>query len=105
MSLELAVMIEGQEGLTWPRWRALAQVAEEAGYHGLFRSDHLTGLFGDSTRPSLDTWASLTWLATATPRIRFGAIVCPMTFYHPALLAKGAAAIDQLAGGRFDLGI
>jgi alkanesulfonate monooxygenase SsuD/methylene tetrahydromethanopterin reductase-like flavin-dependent oxidoreductase (luciferase family) len=102
---ELNVMIEGQEGLTWERWRRLARAAEDGGFGGLYRSDHLTGLFGDSTRPSLDTWASLGWLATATRRIRFGAIVCPMTFYHPALLAKGAAAIDQLAGGRFDLGI
>lgn len=103
--LELNVMIEGQEGLTWERWRRLAGGAEEGGYGGLYRSDHLTGLFGDATRPSLETWASLAWLATATRRIRFGPIVCPMTFYQPALLAKRAAAIDQLAGGRLDLGI
>jgi alkanesulfonate monooxygenase SsuD/methylene tetrahydromethanopterin reductase-like flavin-dependent oxidoreductase (luciferase family) len=103
--LELNVMIEGQEGLTWERWQRLARVAEEGGFDGLYRSDHLTGLFGDSTRPSLETWASLPWLATATRRIRFGPIVSPLTFYHPALLAKRAAAIDQLAGGRFDLGI
>ena len=105
MSLELAVMIEGQEGLTWDRWRRLSEVAEGGGFHGLFRSDHLTGLFGDSSRPSLDTWASLTWLATATRRIRFGPLVCPLTFYHPALLAKRVAAVDELSGGRLDLGI
>jgi F420-dependent oxidoreductase-like protein len=105
MSLDVMIMIEGQEGLTWERWRRLAQTAEQGGYAGLFRSDHLTGLFGDSSLPSLDTWASLTWLATATRRIRFGPLVCPMTFYHPALLAKRAAAVDQLAGGRLDLGI
>jgi alkanesulfonate monooxygenase SsuD/methylene tetrahydromethanopterin reductase-like flavin-dependent oxidoreductase (luciferase family) len=103
--LELNVMIEGQEGLTWERWQRLARAAEDGGFGGLYRSDHLTGLFGDSTRPSLETWASLPWLATATKRIRFGPIVSPLTFYHPALLAKRAAAIDQLAGGRFDLGI
>jgi F420-dependent oxidoreductase-like protein len=105
MTLQLAVMIEGQEGLTWPRWQALAQTSEEAGYDGLFRSDHLTGVFGDSDRPSLDTWASLTWLATNTPRLRFGPLVCPLTFYHPALLAKRAAAVAELSGGRLDLGI
>jgi alkanesulfonate monooxygenase SsuD/methylene tetrahydromethanopterin reductase-like flavin-dependent oxidoreductase (luciferase family) len=105
MGLELNVMIEGQEGLTWERWQRLARAAEDDGFGGLYRSDHLTGLFGHRTRPSLETWASLAWLATATRRIRFGPIVCPMTFYHPALLAKRAAAIDQLAGGRFDLGI
>jgi alkanesulfonate monooxygenase SsuD/methylene tetrahydromethanopterin reductase-like flavin-dependent oxidoreductase (luciferase family) len=103
--LELNVMIEGQEGLTWARWQRLARAAEEGGFAGLYRSDHLTGLFGDSTRPSLETWASLPYLATATRRIRFGPIVSPLTFYQPALLAKRAAAIDELAGGRFDLGI
>jgi F420-dependent oxidoreductase-like protein len=105
MTLQLAVMIEGQEGLTWTRWKELARTAEDAGYDALFRSDHLTGAFGDSTRPSLDTWASLTWLATNTRRLRFGPLVCPLTFYHPALLAKRAAAVDELSGGRLDLGI
>jgi F420-dependent oxidoreductase-like protein len=105
MALQLALMIEGQEGLTWDRWRRLARTAEEGGFDALFRSDHLTGLFGDARRPSLDTWASLTWLATATSRIRFGPLVCPLTFYHPALLAKRAAAVAELSGGRLDLGI
>jgi F420-dependent oxidoreductase-like protein len=105
MSLAFGIMIEGQEGLTWERWRRLAQAAEDLGYESLFRSDHLTGLFGASDRPSLDCWASLTWLATATRRIRFGPLVSPLTFYHPALLAKRAAAVDVLSGGRLDLGI
>jgi alkanesulfonate monooxygenase SsuD/methylene tetrahydromethanopterin reductase-like flavin-dependent oxidoreductase (luciferase family) len=103
--LQLAIMIEGQEGLTWARWQRLATTVEEAGYAGLFRSDHLTGLFGDPTRPSLDTWASLTWLASHTRRLRFGPLVCPLTFYHPALLAKRVAAVAELSGGRLDLGI
>jgi F420-dependent oxidoreductase-like protein len=105
MAIQLALMIEGQEGLTWARWEALARVAEESGYVGLYRSDHLTGLFGDPRRPSLDTWASLTWLATRTRRLRFGPLVCPLTFYHPALLAKRAAAVAELSEGRLDLGI
>jgi F420-dependent oxidoreductase-like protein len=105
MALALALMIEGQEGLTWDRWRAIAAVAEDGGFDALFRSDHLTGLFGEARRPSLDTWASLTWLATATRRIRFGPLVSPLTFYHPALLARRAAAVAELSGGRLDLGI
>ena len=105
MSLGFVIMIEGQEGLTWARWQRLAQAAEDGGYDALFRSDHLTGLFGAATRGSLETWASLTWLATGTRRIRFGPLVCPLTFYHPALLAKRAAAVSELSGGRFDLGI
>ena len=105
MAIALCLMIEGQEGLTWERWRRLARAAEDGGFDGLFRSDHLTGLFGDAKRASLDTWASLTWLASNTSRIRFGPLVCPLTFHHPALLAKRAAAVAELSGGRLDLGI
>ena len=103
--MRVGIMIEGQEGLTWERWWRLAQAAEDLGYESLCRSDHLTGLGGESRRPSLETWVSLTALATRTRRIRFGPMVSPLTFYHPAMLAKMAAAIDTLAGGRFDLGI
>lgn len=103
--MNVCLMIEGQEGLTWDRWRRLARAAEDGGFESLFRSDHLTGLFGDPRRPSLDTWASLTWLASNTTRIRFGPLVCPLTFHHPVLLAKRAAAVAELAGGRLDLGI
>ena len=105
MSLQLAIMIEGQEGLTWERWRRLARAAEDLGYESLFRSDHLTGLLGESKRASLETWASLTWLASATERIRFGPLVSPLTFHQPAILAKRAAAIAELSGGRLDLGL
>ena len=103
--MRLGIMIEGQEGLTWPRWQRLAHTVEDAGYESLFRSDHLTGLFGHSDRASLDTWTSLTWLASATTRLRFGPMVCPLTFYHPALLARRAAAVADLSGGRLELGI
>jgi len=105
MTLSVGIMIEGQEGLTWERWRRLAGTVEGCGYESLFRSDHLTALFGDARRPSLDCWASLAWLATGTRRIRFGPLVCPLTFHHPALLAKRAAALDELSSGRFDLGV
>src|SRR3990167_9703610 len=96
--MRVGIMIEGQEGLTWDRWFRLGQAAEELGYESLCRSDHLTGLSGQSRRPSLETWTSLTALATRTRRIRFGPMVCPLTFYHPALLAKMAAAVDGQIG-------
>src|SRR6267378_3137718 len=101
--MHAGIMIEAQEGLTWERWFRLVQAAEDLGYHSLCRSDHLTGLGGDSKRPSLETWTSLTALAARTKRIRFGPMVSPLTFYHPALLAKMAAAVDNLSGGRLDL--
>lgn len=103
--MKVGIMIEGQEGLTWDRWLRLAQAAEDMGYESLCRSDHLTGLSGVSKRPSLETWTSLTALALRTRRIRFGPLVSPLTFYHPALLAKMAAAVDDLSGGRLDLGL
>ncbi len=103
--MNAGIMIEAQEGLTWERWLRLAQAAEDLGYHSLCRSDHLTGLGGDSKRASLETWTSLTALATRTKRIRFGPMVSPLTFYHPAMLAKMAAAVDNLSGGRLDLGL
>jgi F420-dependent oxidoreductase-like protein len=101
----VGIMIEGQEGLTWERWRRLAETADTLGFDSLWRSDHLFSLFGVVTRPGLDTWPSLTYLATATRRIRFGPLVCPMTFRHPSMLAREAAAVDVLSGGRLELGV
>src|SRR6266852_8597999 len=103
--MHAGIMIEAQEGLTWERWFRLADAAESLGYESLCRSDHLTGLGGESKRPSLETWTSLTALALRTKRIRFGPMVSPLTFYHPAILAKMAAAVDNLSGGRLDLGL
>lgn len=98
-------MIEGQEGLTWKRWRRLADAVDRLGYESLWRSDHLFSLFGVAARPGLDTWPSLTYLATATRRIRFGPLVCPITFRHPSMLAREAATVDALSGGRLELGL
>jgi alkanesulfonate monooxygenase SsuD/methylene tetrahydromethanopterin reductase-like flavin-dependent oxidoreductase (luciferase family) len=103
--MRVGIMIEGQEGLTWERWLRLMEAAEDMGYESLCRSDHLTGVFGDSKRPSLETWTSLTVVAMRTRRIRFGPMVSPVTFYQPALLAKMAVALDTLSGGRIDLGM
>jgi F420-dependent oxidoreductase-like protein len=102
---EIGIMIEGQEDLTWERLFRLAEAVEVLGFACLFRSDHLTSLDGSPQRASLALWPSLTALALSTKRIRFGPMVCPMTFRHPAMLAKMAAAVDVLSGGRLDLGI
>ena len=103
--MRVGIMIEGQEGLTWERWSRLIRAAEDLGYESLCRSDHVTALQGQSRRPSLDTWTSLSVLAARTRRIRFGPMVCPITFYHPLLLAKMAVALDTLSLGRLDLGL
>ena len=103
--LRVGVMIEGQEGLTWERWRRIAETAEALGFESLWRSDHLFSLYDVPTRPGLDTWASLAHLAAITRRLRFGPLVCPITFHHPSVLARQAAAVDVLSGGRLELGV
>lgn len=102
---ELGIMIEGQEDLTWERFFRLAEAVEALGFASLFRSDHLTSLDGFSKRESLALWPSLTALALRTQRIRFGPMVCSMTFRQPAMVAKMAASVSVLSGGRLDLGL
>ncbi|HWG57236.1 MAG TPA: TIGR03560 family F420-dependent LLM class oxidoreductase [Gaiellaceae bacterium] len=103
--MRVCLMIEGQEGVTWDEWVALAQAAEESGLEGLFRSDHYAGLMGDETRGALDAWTTLAALAAVTRRIRLGSLVSPVTFRHPALLAKAVTTADHVSGGRVELGI
>ena len=102
--MDVAIMIEGQNGLTWPRWQAIVRLVEELGFAGLYRSDHFT-----NARPpdldSLELWTSLTWLAANTRRIEFGPLVTPFSFRHPSLTARMAAAVDDLSGGRLTLGV
>ncbi len=103
--MKLGVMIEGQEGLTWERWRAIMRRTEELGFESLWRSDHYVSLAGRSERDALETFTSLTLTAVETSRLRFGPLVAPVTFRHPTLVARMAAAIDQLSGGRLVLGL
>ncbi len=102
--LEIAVMIEGQNGLTWSRWQNIVRMVEDLGFIGLFRSDHFT----NSNPPdieSLDLWTSLTWLAGNTTRIEFGPLVTPFSFRHPVHTARMASAVDDLSQGRLVLGL
>jgi F420-dependent oxidoreductase-like protein len=102
--LEIAIMIEGQDGLNWPRWQKIVKLVEDAGFVGLFRSDHFT----NSEPPELDSlelWTSLTWLAGNTRRIEFGPLVTPFSFRHPVHTARMAAAVDDLSDGRLVLGL
>ncbi len=102
--LEVAIMIEGQNGLTWPRWQKIVRVVEEAGFVGLFRSDHFTNSNGVDI-DSLELWTSLTWLAGNTQRIEFGPLVTPFSFRHPVFTARMASAVDDLSNGRLVLGL
>jgi F420-dependent oxidoreductase-like protein len=103
--MELCLMIEGQEGVTWPQWLALAQACEAHGIPTLFRSDHQLNLEGRAERGSLDAWAILTALAARTSTLRLGTLVSPVTFRHPSDVAKVVVVADHVSGGRVELGL
>ena len=104
--MDLCLMIEGQEGVTWPQWRALATACEEHGIPALFRSDHYQNLDGrDPDRPALDAWGTINALAALTTTLRLGTLVSPASFRHPSVLAKLVVIADHVSGGRIDLGI
>jgi F420-dependent oxidoreductase-like protein len=84
---------------------ASARAAEDAGFTGIFRGDHLLSVDGDAARPVTEAWASLAGLARDTSTIRFGTLVSPATFRHPALLVRTVATIDEMSGGRVELGL
>ena len=98
-------MIEGQEGVSWDDWVALARACEEHGLEGLFRSDHYQSVFDVSGRGSLDAWATLAGLAAVTERIRLGTMVSPATFRRPSVLSRMVATVDHISGGRVELGL
>ena len=102
--MDIAIMIEGQNGLNWDHWKNIAASVEDLGYWGLFRSDHFTNR-NPPDMDSLELWTSLTWLADNTKRIHFGSMVSPVSFRHPALTARTASAVDDLSGGRLILGL
>src|ERR1700736_3217893 len=104
--MQLCLMIEGQEGVSWPQWVALARACEEHGIPALFRSDHYLNLNGQHPqRGSLDAWGTVNGLAAVTTNLRLGTLVSPATFRHPSLLAKLVTTADHISGGRIELGL
>jgi F420-dependent oxidoreductase-like protein len=103
--VEITLMIEGQEDVTWDDWVAIAEACERSGIGTLFRSDHYLSVEDRRERGSLDAWASLAALAAITEKLRLGTMVSPATFRHPSVFAKLAATVDQISGGRCDPGL
>jgi len=103
--MEVALMIEGQEDVTWEDWRAIAATCEESGVGTLFRSDHYLSVEDRRERGSLDAWATISGLAATTESLRLGTLVSPATFRHPSVLAKMVTTADHISGGRVELGI
>ena len=104
--MDLCLMIEGQEDVSWAQWVAVARACEEHGVPALFRSDHYMNLDGQHPeRASLDAWGTICALAALTTRVRLGTMVSPATFRHPSELAKLVVTADNVSGGRVELGL
>src|ERR1700745_1461622 len=97
-------MIEGQEGVTWEQWCALAAACEEHGVETLFRSDHYISQADEDANVAHDAWTTSAGLAARPTTLRFGTLVSPATFRRPALLANAAATADHVSGGRIEVG-
>jgi alkanesulfonate monooxygenase SsuD/methylene tetrahydromethanopterin reductase-like flavin-dependent oxidoreductase (luciferase family) len=97
-------MVEPQLGGTYDDLLRIARLAEDSGMVSLARSDHLTWDL-DPRPDATDAFATIGGLARETSRIRLCVLVSPITFRHPAIIAKNAATIDQMSGGRLDLGM
>ncbi len=97
-------MTEPQLGGTYADLLRAARRAEEVGLAGMARSDHYYWT-GGASQPATDAFSSLGGLARETHRIRLSVLVTPITFRHPAVIAKSAATIAEMSGGRFDLGL
>ncbi len=103
--MRVCLMVEGQEGVGWDQWVALALACEEHGFDALFRSDHYVSFGREAEWGSLDAWATIAALSARTDRVRLGTLVSPVTFRHPSQLAKAVVTADHASGGRVELGM
>jgi alkanesulfonate monooxygenase SsuD/methylene tetrahydromethanopterin reductase-like flavin-dependent oxidoreductase (luciferase family) len=103
--MQLAINVQGQEGITWPDWLALAAACEEHGIETLSRSDHYEGFSPAAADGALDAWGTICALAAVTHTLRLATLVSPVTFRHPAVLAKLVTTADHISAGRIDVGI
>ena len=103
--MRLVIFTEPQQGASHDDLRRVAQLAEQAGYDGFFRSDHFVAMAGDGLPGPTDAWLTLAALAVQTSRIRLGTLVTSATFRLPGPLAIGVAQVDAMSGGRVELGL
>src|SRR3954454_11768040 len=103
---DLCIFTEPQQGATYDDLLAVARRAEALGFGGFFRSDHFLKMGSVSGLPGpTDAWVTLAGLARDTSTIRLGTLVSPVTFRSPGLLAVSVAQVDEMSGGRVELGI
>ncbi len=101
--MEFGLMVEPQLGGSYDDLLRLARAAEKAGFTSFARSDHY--LAGDSSVPATDALTSIGGLARETETIKLTVLVTPLTFRHPGVIAKTATTLDEMSGGRFELGV
>ena len=103
--MELRVFTEPQQGATYDDLLRVAQEAERLGFGAFFRSDHYLAMGGDGQPGPSDAWVTLAGLARETSTIRLGTLMTSATFRHPGPLAITVAGVDQMSGGRVELGL
>ncbi|MEW1957976.1 LLM class F420-dependent oxidoreductase [Kineococcus sp. NPDC059986] len=103
--MDLRIFTEPQQGATYETLRRVAVTAEEAGFSAFFRSDHYLTMGGDGLPGPTDAWTTLAGLARDTSTIRLGTLVSSATFRYPGLLAIQVAQVDEMSGGRVELGL
>ena len=103
--MRFALMLELQQGLSYGDHLAIARRAEANGIETLFRSDHYQSFPGPAGRPTTDAWTIMAGLARETDRIGLGVLVSPVTFRHPGSFAKVVTTVDEMSGGRIEVGV
>jgi F420-dependent oxidoreductase-like protein len=104
-SVRLVIFTEPQQGASYADLLRVAQTAETAGFDGFFRSDHYLAMGSDGLPGPTDAWITLAGLALQTSRIRLGTLVTSATFRLPGPLAIQVAQVDEMSGGRVELGL
>jgi F420-dependent oxidoreductase-like protein len=105
MTLDLRIFTEPQQGASYDTQLAVARAAERLGFSAFFRSDHYVAMGGDGLPGPTDSWTTLAGLARETSTIRLGTLVSSATFRHPGVLAIQVAQVDEMSGGRVELGL
>jgi F420-dependent oxidoreductase-like protein len=103
--MDFRVFVEPQQGATYGDQLAVARAAEELGYSAFFRSDHYVAMSGDGLPGPTDSWVTLGGIARETSTIRLGTMVTSATFRFPGPLAISVAQVDEMSGGRVELGL
>src|ERR1700742_2955133 len=103
--VDFRAFVEPQQGATYANQLAVARAAESLGYSAFFRSDHYLAMSGDALPGPTDSWVTLAGIARETSTIRLGTMVTSATFRYPGPLAIAVAQVDEMSGGRVELGI